>query len=183
MSKYKRRALALKILFTVLAAVMAIGFLTPILLTMTNSFMTQDEITANYGVVFGAGESEGTDASGNQKAVTKYISQTVNLKFIPDMVSFKQYYTVLFNSPEYLLKFWNSVFLTVPVAVSYTHLDVYKRQNMGMSFRSSFRLRAFSAAKAVSSKGEAPTQKMTVLLWSRPRNFFRKVFRPAMPLA
>ena len=55
MSKYKRRALALKILFTVLAAVMAIGFLTPILLTMTNSFMTQDEITANYGVVFGAG--------------------------------------------------------------------------------------------------------------------------------
>lgn len=117
MSKYKRRALALKILFTVLAAVMAIGFLTPILLTMTNSFMTQDEITANYGVVFGAGESEGTDASGNQKAVTKYISQTVNLKFIPDMVSFKQYYTVLFNSPEYLLKFWNSVFLTVPVVI------------------------------------------------------------------
>lgn len=117
MSKYKRRALALKILFTALAAIMAIGFLTPIVLTMTNSFMTQDEITANYGVVFGAGESESTDAMGNQKAVTKYISQTVNLKFIPDMVSFKQYYTVLFNSPEYLLKFWNSVFLTVPVVI------------------------------------------------------------------
>lgn len=117
MSRYKRRALILKILFTALAAVMALGFVTPILLTMTNSLMTQDEITANYGVVFGTEESGQTDANGNPKAVTTYISEAVNLKFIPDMVSFKQYYTVLFNSPEYLLKFWNSVFLTVPVVI------------------------------------------------------------------
>ena len=41
----------------------------------------------------------------------------MNLKFIPDMVSFQQYWTVLFNSPEYLLKFWNSVFLTVPIVI------------------------------------------------------------------
>lgn len=116
MSKYKRRALILKIVFTVLAAVMAVAFLTPIVLTITNSFMTQDEITANYGVVFGA-DTQSTDGSGSQKAVTKYISKNVNLKFIPDMVSFQQYYTVLFNSPEYLLKFWNSVFLTVPVVI------------------------------------------------------------------
>lgn len=62
MSRYKRRALILKILFTALAAVMALGFVTPILLTMTNSLMTQDEITANYGVVFGTEESGQTDA-------------------------------------------------------------------------------------------------------------------------
>ena len=116
MSRYKRRALILKILFTLLAAVMALAFLMPILLTITNSFMTQDEITANYGVVFGSGDA-GTDAFGNPKAVTTYISETVNLKFIPDMVSFQQYWTVLFNSPDYLLKFWNSVFLTVPIVV------------------------------------------------------------------
>ena len=95
---------------------MALAFLMPILLTITNSFMTQDEITANYGVVFGSGDA-GTDAFGNPKAVTTYISETVNLKFIPDMVSFQQYWTVLFNSPDYLLKFWNSVFLTVPIVV------------------------------------------------------------------
>ena len=111
MSPYKRRALALKVLFTALSAVMALAFLTPILLTITNSFMTQDEITANYGVAFGADKSQETDSSGRPKAVTTYISQKVNLKFIPDMVSFQQYWTVLFNSPEYLLKFWNSVFL------------------------------------------------------------------------
>lgn len=116
MSRYKRRALILKILFTALAAILALGFLTPIILTITNAFMTQEEITANYGVVFGSA-SQATDAMGNPVAATSYISETVNLKFIPDMVSFKQFYTVLLNSPEYLLKFWNSVFLTVPVVV------------------------------------------------------------------
>jgi multiple sugar transport system permease protein len=108
---YQRRRLLVKILLTIIALSMAILFLLPIVLTMTNSFMTQDEITANYGVVFGSS----TDSQNG--AVTTYISQTVNLKFIPDMVSFQQYWTVLFNSPSYLLKFWNSVFLTVPVVV------------------------------------------------------------------
>jgi multiple sugar transport system permease protein len=100
-----------KIMLTAIALSMAILFLLPIVLTITNSFMTQDEITANYGVVFGSS----TDSQNG--AVTTYISQTVNLKFIPDMVSFQQYWTVLFKSPSYLLKFWNSVFLTVPVVV------------------------------------------------------------------
>ncbi len=112
MNRYKRRALILKILFTVLSAFLAVVFLAPIVLTITNSFMTQDEITANYGAVFGTGTSSGTG-----RAVTTYISQRVNLKFIPDRVSFQQYWTVLFNSPSYLLKFWNSVFLTVPIVV------------------------------------------------------------------
>lgn len=39
----------------------------------------------------------------------------MNLKFIPDMVSFTQYSTVLLKSPEYLLKFWNSVILVGPI--------------------------------------------------------------------
>ena len=116
MNRYRRRALALRILLTFLAAILALGFLTPILLTITNSFMTRDEITANYGAVFGSGETR-TDSQGNPLPETHYISETVNLKFIPDMVSFRQYWTVLLNSPEYLLKFWNSVFLTVPIVV------------------------------------------------------------------
>ena len=33
------------------------------------------------------------------------------------MVTFSQYYTVLFKSPDYLLKFWNSVILVVPIVV------------------------------------------------------------------
>ena len=89
---------------TILAAVFALMFLLPTLLTITNSFMTQSEITANYGQVFDTG-SKG------------YISKTINLKFIPDKVSFSQYITVLFRSPYYLLKFWNSVILVVPIVL------------------------------------------------------------------
>jgi len=41
----------------------------------------------------------------------------VNLKFVPDMVTFQQYITVLLKSPEYLFKFWNSVIYTVVIVV------------------------------------------------------------------
>ena len=116
-SRYRRRKIILRVLLTAIALSMAVMFLLPIVLTITNSFMTQDEITANYGVVFGNASASGTGDSSSNQAVTTYISQKVNLKFIPDMVSFGQYWTVLFNSPAYLLKFWNSVILTVPIVV------------------------------------------------------------------
>lgn len=94
-------------LATVIAAFFAILFLMPIVLTITNSFMSASEISANYGSVFATNEYGGK----------VYISEKVNLKFIPDMVSFSQYITVLFKSPDYLLKFWNSVILTGPIVV------------------------------------------------------------------
>lgn len=92
-------------LATLVAASFAILFLMPIILTMTNSFMAASEISSNYGSVFATTETGGK----------VYISEKVNLKFIPDMVSFSQYATVLFKSPDYLLKFWNSVILVGPI--------------------------------------------------------------------
>ena len=92
---------------TAIAACFAILFLLPIILTITNSFMSATELSANYGPVFA------TTSTGGKV----YISEKVNLKFIPDMVSFSQYITVLFKSPDYLLKFWNSVILVVPIVV------------------------------------------------------------------
>ncbi len=94
-------------ILTILAAVYAFSFLLPTLVTFTNSFMTQSEITANYGKVF----ETAVDNGGG------YIADQINLKFIPDKVSFTQYITVLFRSPEYLLKFWNSVILVVPIVL------------------------------------------------------------------
>lgn len=94
-------------LATAVAACFAILFLMPIVLTITNSFMSASEISSNYGTVFQ------TNANGGKV----YISEKVNLKFIPDMVSFSQYATVLFKSPEYLLKFWNSVVLVGPIVL------------------------------------------------------------------
>ncbi len=108
LAKRRKRVQTVKIgLATVVAAAFAILFLMPIVLTITNSFMAASEISANYGSVFA------TDANGGKV----YIAEKVNLKFIPDMVSFSQYNTVLFKSPEYLLKFWNSVILVAPIVV------------------------------------------------------------------
>lgn len=104
--KKAKKAIKLS-LATATATFFAVLFLTPIILTITNSFMASSEISANYGSVFATTESGGK----------VYISERVNLKFIPDMVSFSQYITVLLKSPDYLLKFWNSVILVGPIVV------------------------------------------------------------------
>ena len=102
----ERREMIRMVLRTVIAGFFAILFLMPIVLTITNSLMTVSEINANYGVIF-----------AKKNGVRVFISQTVNLKFIPDIISFSQYFKVLVMSPEYLMKFWNSVFYTVPIVL------------------------------------------------------------------
>ena len=95
------------ILGFMIALFFAVIFLAPIILTITNSLMSASEIYSNYGVIF-----ETTESGGKV-----YVAETVNLKFIPDIVSFSQYITVLLKSPEYLLKFWNSVIYVVPIVI------------------------------------------------------------------
>ena len=90
----------------VISAVFAFLFLLPTVLTISNSFMEQSEINANYGMIF-------SNITGDRG----YISDKVTLKFIPDKVSLSQYITALIKSPDYLLKFWNSVILVVPIVL------------------------------------------------------------------
>lgn len=99
------RAKALDILLTVFIIIAALLFLIPIILTFSNSFMTSSEISANYGVMF-------NNMSGNEKT---FVSENANLKFIPDEVTISQYRSILVTNSDYLLKFWNSVILTVPI--------------------------------------------------------------------
>ena len=87
-----------------LCAFFAMAFLLPTVLTITNSFMSESEIQSNYGMIF-------STTSGG------YVSETVNLKFIPDKVTFSQYVTGLIKSPDYLIKFWNSLILVVPIVI------------------------------------------------------------------
>ncbi|MBE6881418.1 MAG: carbohydrate ABC transporter permease [Oscillospiraceae bacterium] len=91
----------------IISAVFAFLFLMPTVLTITNSFMEQSEINANYGMIF-------SNITSDNKT---YISDSVTLKFIPDKVSISQYITALIKSPDYLFKFWNSVILVVPIVV------------------------------------------------------------------
>ena len=95
------------VVLTTIATIFAVLFLLPTVLTITNSFMGQSEISANYGKIF-----QTTDTGGKV-----FVAETVNLKFIPDMVTFDQYITVLLKSPDYLFKFWNSVIYTVVIVV------------------------------------------------------------------
>ena len=100
------------ILFLI-AMIFAVSFLLPTILTFANSFMTEQEISSNYGVIF----NDYSSSSNGEKKTTSYRSETVNLKLIPDKVVGTQYETVLLKSPDYLMKFWNSVLLTLPIMI------------------------------------------------------------------
>ncbi|MBR0140641.1 MAG: carbohydrate ABC transporter permease [Ruminococcus sp.] len=106
MDKRKKEKTLNTIVF-IFAVAAALLFIMPTILTVVNSFMTTSEIKANYGTLIG---------SASEKKDT-FVSKNVNLKFIPDKVTFSQYEGVLFRSPDYLLKFWNSVLLTVPITL------------------------------------------------------------------
>lgn len=82
-------------------------FVMPTVLTFTNSLMSKTEIAANYGQIF-------SGVAGDTKV---YVAGETNLKLIPDRVTFSQYENVLLKNPQYLLKFWNAVILTVPIVV------------------------------------------------------------------
>ncbi len=99
----KKRYFSRGVMF-IISAVFAVMFLLPTVLTITNSFMTESEISSNYGMIFS------TTTGG-------YVSEKVNLKFIPDKVTMSQYVDGLIKSPEYLLKFWNSVIFVVPIVI------------------------------------------------------------------
>ena len=105
--KRKKSGVFQKVVLVMIALLFAVLFLMPTVVTLTNSFMAQSEINANYGKVF-----ETTDSGGKV-----FVSEVVNLKLIPDMVSFQQYLTVLLKSPKYLFKFWNSMIYTVPIVI------------------------------------------------------------------
>ena len=99
----KKRYFSRGVMF-LLCLAFAVMFLMPTVLTVTNSFMSEAEINANYGMIFS------TTTGG-------YVSKTVNLKFIPDKVTLSQYIDGMIKSPEYLLKLWNSIFLVVPIVI------------------------------------------------------------------
>ncbi|MCQ2506673.1 MAG: carbohydrate ABC transporter permease [Lachnospiraceae bacterium] len=106
-SRFLHKKLPTAILFTFLLLVCLI-FLIPTIFTFTNSFMSSSEIAANYGQIF----QSVTGSSGDI-----YVSETVNLKLIPDRVSFSQYASVLLKNPGYLIKFWNSCILVLPIVI------------------------------------------------------------------
>jgi len=84
-------------------------YVLPLLIILTNSFMSPGEITRHYGAEYDAFDYQ-------LKGQTHY----VEYHLIPEMVSLDQYNTLLFKTPTYLNLFLNSLKLTLPIVVMQT---------------------------------------------------------------
>ena len=113
----RKKKTAGRIIGTMICIALALIFLYPTIVTLADSFMSQTEIMAHYGNVFkDDNNSEWWNYSSDKKDTT-YKNDKVQITLRPARVTFSQYFTVLFKSPEYLFKFWNSVKLVVPILV------------------------------------------------------------------
>lgn len=99
-----------KCALTLILGMFAICLLFPIVITFTNSFMTTQEISLDYGAI-----GQKTEVSAGSRG-----HSFANLKLIPDQVTLEQYGMVLVNSPRYLMMFWNSVGMVVPIIAGQT---------------------------------------------------------------
>lgn len=86
------------------SAVLSLLFVMPLLLTVSNSFMSAGEIMSNYASILPGEDRLQVPANGY-----------AHLKLIPDVVTIRQYYQVLVKDTQYLFMFWNSVFLVFAI--------------------------------------------------------------------
>lgn len=91
--------------------ILVIFFLFPLVVTVTNSFMSEQAIANNYEVV---------TAKSLSSLNADVTSSFARFQLIPDVVVLKQYYTVLIKKTQFLLMFWNSVLITVPIVLGQT---------------------------------------------------------------
>lgn len=95
-----------KVVFTFIIVVISLIFLLPIIVTVTNSFMSEGEIVDSYKAV-----NSNILMGGDSENLPKYSV----LKFIPQIVVIKQYYAVTIKNTGYLFYFWNSVKIVFPI--------------------------------------------------------------------
>jgi multiple sugar transport system permease protein len=94
-----------KFIIYITLILLAAIFVTPILIVLTNSFMSSFEIINRY---------THTVRPGNMFNTTDIIHY-VRFTLIPDHVSFDQYIKLFFSNPIYLERFWNSILLALPI--------------------------------------------------------------------
>lgn len=88
-----------------LLTVMAALFMFPVFVMVSNSFMSGYEIVNRYTPYITPRNI--FDAQGS--------THFVNLSLIPDFVTFRPYFKLLFDNPLYLGQFWNSVRIALPI--------------------------------------------------------------------
>jgi multiple sugar transport system permease protein len=86
--------------------ILGLVFLLPLIVTVTNSFMTETEISLNYS-------SKLTVFDLLEGITEKFL----RFKLIPDQISPNQYADVLINQPSFMALLFNSLKITVPVTL------------------------------------------------------------------
>lgn len=99
-----------KVLASFVLIIAAVFFIFPLVLTVSNSFMSEDEITNNYSMVSSDTSAKDTSLAG----------QYAQMNLIPEVADLEQYYSVLIKNPQFLFMFWNSVIIVVPIALGQT---------------------------------------------------------------
>lgn len=102
MNEIVKKQMLMVLLRMLLLLIIAVLMLAPIILLIVNSLMTEREIIANYNTL---GKSDS--------------SQLVNMKWIPDWVTFQQYRKVLVETSVFLRLYWNSVYLTAFIIIGH----------------------------------------------------------------
>lgn len=102
----KRRFIT--ILGVIVVSIVSSFAILPIFFTFLNSFMSSAEIKTNYGIIY-------QSLPGGTSGAEEFISRMPQLQLIPQQVSVEQYKNLLFMTPSYLFRYWNSIILTVPI--------------------------------------------------------------------
>lgn len=101
-----------------LLVIISFTLLFPVLYMVTNSFMSSREVIDNISILSGDSESVNTDNTADSSNDNKEIRQRyISFRLIPEQVSLMQYYNVLLRKPKFLVMFWNSVFMTLPIMI------------------------------------------------------------------
>ncbi len=95
-----------RVVVAICVGIMAVSFLLPTLLTVTGAFMSRREVADSYGPVFAA-LGDGAD----------YLERNASFTLLPRDVTGLQFFIVLFQRSDYLLRFWNAVLLVVPIVL------------------------------------------------------------------
>jgi len=90
------------------------ALLFPVVYMVTNSFMSSREILRSYSAISG-GNSESAVESDSSTKVPE--TPSITFKLIPQKVDLMQYYNVLLRKPKFLVMFWNSIRLTIPIVI------------------------------------------------------------------
>lgn len=105
MSQHIKKKLGRAVL-TVMLFAMAEIFLFPLIFTIANSFMSEQEIENSYSMV---------TPDNSEQQNNAFYGKYAGIKLIPDRVTIKQYYTALIKRTQFLVKFWNSAIIVIPI--------------------------------------------------------------------